>query len=326
MTKKTCYIAGDWGTSNLRLYLIDSASGQCLAQRSGLGVSQLERSQIPELLAELTVDWQRSQTVEVMILCGMVGSTIGWHDASYADCPLTLTNLADNLYAVADTNLPTYGTDLPTYIVPGIRCTSPTGAKDIMRGEETQLLGALQSKPELAKGRHLLCLPGTHSKWAVLQDGLVENFLTSLSGELFAILKAHSILTRDDENADTDETQFLAGVKRGAENPNTDLLHLLFDTRSRQISGELPPTKSASFLSGLIIGRDIQSAMHLFGSQNSSSQNSISIYFVANPALNHLYCLACSCLGIEGYALNGDQLSRMGIHALRPVLQNNRGA
>lgn len=309
MNKNACYIAGDWGTSNLRLHLIDSQSGACLSHCNGPGVSRVNQHEIPLLLHRLIAEWCQQHNIEALILCGMIGSTMGWRDAGYMDCPLTLSKLSDGLCKVPST-------EIPTYIVPGIRCTSPTGATDIMRGEETQLLGALQSQPHLTKGRHLLCLPGTHSKWAVLQDGLVESFLTSLSGELFAILKDHGILVRDAPNDSVDETAFLEGVERGANNPKCDLLHLLFDTRSRQINGDLAPKKAADFLSGLIIGRDIQSAVRLFNAQGDPHSN-LDITFVATPALNDLYGLASGYLGISSRKLDGSKLSRLGLHALR---------
>ncbi|MCV6604038.1 MAG: 2-dehydro-3-deoxygalactonokinase [Porticoccaceae bacterium] len=305
MNATTCYIAGDWGTSNLRLFLVDKSTGACLAKTQGPGVAQLDKVQIPALLNELTGKWQQQYSVSDMLLCGMVGSTIGWQDAGYADCPLALSDLADHLCDVD-------GATLPTRIVPGIRCHSPTGATDIMRGEETQLLGALQSQPELATGNQLLCLPGTHSKWVAINNGVVENFLTSLSGELFAILKNHSILARDAGSGTIDEATFLSGVQRSTSQSHCDLTHLLFETRSRQISGELPAALAGDFLSGLIIGRDIQNALKVF---KATLENPI--YFIANPSLNHLYDLACEQTGIACQTLDGDQLSLSGMQAVR---------
>ena len=227
-----------------------------------------KKQQIPELLEQLITPWRQEFNIEQIILCGMVGSSIGWLDSGYVDCPLQLSGLANSLCEVP-------GQRIPTTIIPGIRCHSHTGAVDIMRGEETQILGALQKQPQLCQGQHLLCLPGTHSKWVALQDGVVENFLTSLSGELFAILKTHSILARGANGSSTDETQFITGVKRNLAEPECDLLHLLFETRSRQISGQMPSSASADFLSGLIIGRDIQSALRLF---DHSPQRTDSLY------------------------------------------------
>ncbi|MDM3870056.1 2-dehydro-3-deoxygalactonokinase [Porticoccus sp. W117] len=300
-----CYIVGDWGTTNLRLFLLDSASKQCLDRRNGPGIANTNPDQIPKILAKLIKPWI-GQNIEQILLCGMVGSTIGWLDAGYINCPLPLATLKDHLFRV-----PTHG--IPTQIVPGIRCTSPTGTIDVMRGEETQLLGALQCQAHLNSGSHLLCLPGTHSKWVQISSGVVESFLTSLSGELYATLKRHSILVPNTENNLPDEAVFIQGIQRSIEQSSCDLLHLLFETRSRQITGEISAEQAADFLSGLIIGKDIQNAIKLFGSTHSQSQ----IHFIANKSLNHLYSLACEHCKIPCQTLDGDQLSLAGMQTLR---------
>ncbi|MGS2722664.1 2-dehydro-3-deoxygalactonokinase [Porticoccus sp. GXU_MW_L64] len=305
MNTTACYIVGDWGTTNLRLFLLDSVSGDCLAQVNGPGIGKTAQDRIPELLSKLVSPWL-DRNIEQILLCGMVGSTIGWLDAGYIDCPLPLITLKDHLCPVPDTKI-------PTRIVPGIRCQSPTGAMDIMRGEETQLLGALRSEPQLNQGSHLLCLPGTHSKWVLLKEGVAESFLTSLSGELFATLKSHSILAPGANDSSPDEEYFVQGVQRSIEQSSCDLIHLLFETRSRQIAGKLPAQQAADFLSGLIIGRDIQNALGLFADTDPQQP----IHFIANPALNRLYCLACEQISLSCQALNGDQLSLLGMQTLR---------
>src|SRR4051812_42565669 len=145
------YIAGDWGTSNLRLRLC-AADGSVLDSRDGPGAAD-SRGRFAEVFDGLTADWRA--TPLPALLCGMAGWTFGWVEAPYLPCPEDIDSVADALTrARAD-----------VHIAPGMRCANPLGAPDVMRGEETQLLGALELRPELAQGRHLVCMPGTHTKW-----------------------------------------------------------------------------------------------------------------------------------------------------------------
>ncbi|MEQ9022448.1 MAG: 2-dehydro-3-deoxygalactonokinase [Pseudomonadales bacterium] len=305
MNQANFYIAGDWGTSNLRLYLVDTISGQCAATKSGPGISQVNANEIPDLLARLCEPWLQQHNISYSIYCGMVGSTIGWADAGYLDCPLDLNSLANKLCSPPNANM-------RSQIIPGVRCNSPTGATDVMRGEETQILGAIQKSPELLFGKHLLCLPGTHNKWVALKDGVVESFITSVCGELFSSLTKHSVLTRGATTSEFDKQYFIDGVIRSSEQRRTDLIHLLFETRSRQLGGQLPQKASADFLSGLIIGRDLLGACDLY----SQVRLNTSVKIIADSSLSDLYALAGDQLDIPTDCLDGQELSRMGIHSL----------
>src|SRR5206468_2126300 len=136
-------------------------------------------------------------------------------------------------------------------ILPGLSCRGKTGAPDVMRGEETQILGALHLYPQLTKGRHLLCLPGTHTKWVAVSDGAVSQFQTALTGELFELLRRHSVLVRDSSEVDGQSPAFALGVDFARQNRKADLLGLLFSTRSRVVTGEMAAGDAASYLSGL---------------------------------------------------------------------------
>jgi 2-dehydro-3-deoxygalactonokinase len=157
-------------------------------------------------------------------------------------------------------------------IIPGARCVNPRGAPDVMRGEETQIIGALRLDARLARGRHVFALPGTHTKWALLNDGTLETFQTSFSGELFALLRDHSLLARlaaapPDSPATAASTKagFERGVARSRELRGTPLGHLLCEARSRQLMNEVSQPEALGFLSGLIIDQDIRGALDLFG-------------------------------------------------------------
>ncbi len=313
MQQDKVYIAGDWGTTNLRLSLVDSIDGHCIAKSAGPGIGAISSDAIADMLDGMTEAWVHDYGVKRAVLCGMVGSNIGWTDAGYVDCPLPLEQLQRQFVETSSTNL-------QVSIVPGIRCRNPIGAVDIMRGEETQLLGALSKNPNLYEGNQLVCMPGTHSKWVFMQDSVVENFTTSVSGELFSILAKHSVLARGAEPDYLSSQAFSNGVLRSAENMHVDLNHLLFETRSRQIAGQLVKEDAQSFLSGLIIGRDIMGARRMFADVCPASD---AITFISNPKLNGLYQHACDRLNITCETLDGDHLTRAGIHVLVRGGQND---
>src|SRR3569623_2587680 len=162
---KAAFIAGDWGTSRLRLFLCD-ARGHVLARGEGEGAS------VPDCagrFAAAVAAWDSAHGALPAVLGGMVGSTIGWKEVPSLTCPAQPS-------AIAGAALRFAHDDRAIAIVPGLKCIGPTGAADVMRGEETQILGALRLYPELAIGRHVLCLPGTHAKWVEVEDGAVMQF------------------------------------------------------------------------------------------------------------------------------------------------------
>ena len=180
------FIAGDWGTSRLRLYLCD-AGGNVLARGEGEGAS------VPDCasrFAAAVAPWDKAHGILPAILSGMVGSTIGWREVAYLKCPARPSAIA-----AAASRFDVDGRGVA--ILPGLTCRGKTGAPDVMRGEETQILGALRLHPNLARGRHIFCMPGTHAKWVSVTDGAVTQFQTALSGELFELLRRHSVLARE---------------------------------------------------------------------------------------------------------------------------------
>src|SRR5476649_2586079 len=153
---RAAFIAGDWGTSRLRLYLCDTA-GNVLARGEGEGASVADCA---GRFAASVASWDKAHGALPAVLSGMVGSTIGWREVPYLKCPAKPATIAD-----AALRFEADGRAIA--ILPGLSCVGKTGAPDVMRGEETQILGALRLHPHLAKGRHALCLPGTHTKWEI---------------------------------------------------------------------------------------------------------------------------------------------------------------
>jgi 2-dehydro-3-deoxygalactonokinase len=298
-------IFGDWGTSRLRLYLRQGKS--VLDRRDGPGVSALTQSPEQTFL-DLVGDWREARPSGA-ILAGMVGSRIGWVEAPYAPCPATVGDLRERVLKIeAD--------GLPVSIIPGLSCVNPLGGPDVMRGEETQILGALELDPALKTGRHLLVLPGTHSKWTVVEDGAITGFLTAPVGETFALLRQHSTLAAG-VAADVQGSAegFAKGLARIVEHGPALLPHLLFETRARQLLDALPAADAMGFLSGLLIGADAAAARQWFGPLGK-------VTLIGAPALNDFYGQAIASQGGQTTAVDGDSAVLAGLSTLSSSKSN----
>ncbi|GMU72773.1 MAG: 2-dehydro-3-deoxygalactonokinase [Betaproteobacteria bacterium PRO3] len=236
-------IALDWGTTRARAFRID-ATGRVLDTRSGdLGVQRLSGATFPQALAQLTGDWSDERAPR--LACGMIGSRQGWREAPYLPCPASLEALSRGLVEVEGAALA---------IVPGLSTRDGSGLPDVMRGEETQIFGAVP----IDAPRTLVVLPGSHSKWARVERGVVLDFTTYLTGELYDALVGHTILGRlaTPAREGTPGPAFLRGVERGLGSGQT--LHDIFGARTLALSGELEPDAIRDWLSGLLIGREVR--------------------------------------------------------------------
>jgi 2-dehydro-3-deoxygalactonokinase len=289
-------VALDWGTSSLRAYLLGE-SGRIVDRRAEpWGILQLPDRDFRTAFDRITADWSSAQGPLPAIASGMIGSAQGWIEAPYIDVPAGPEQLARRLAAVPGTQL---------YIVPGIaqRGSSP----DVMRGEETQIVGALAAEPSLADS--LVVLPGTHSKWVHLAGGRVREFTTYMTGELFAVLRAHSILGRlapaGVGDVGSDPGAFERGVL-AAQRSAGGLGPLLFAARASVLVGDLPAESSLEFLSGLLIGDELRAEL-------ASSQRPAAL--IGDPALCARYAAALELLGIDG-VLALDDAAPAGLWAI----------
>ncbi len=292
------YIAGDWGTSNLRLYLC-AGDGRVLERRSGPGVGALRAAGSPDwpgLFAGLVAGWDGTLPV---LLCGMVGADIGWQRVPYLPCPVSPGELGRRCMPVPGTRV---------RIVPGLSCTNPHDAFDVMRGEETQVAGALQLEPGLRSGRQLLCLPGTHAKWAWIEDGVLVRFVTAASGELFALVRQHSVLVRD-AGASPAGRGFEAALAQLARHPQAAFTQLAFECRSRQLSGEFDAAAAAGYLSGLLVGSEVRAVLAEGGRPQAP------VVLVGEPSLCDAYATALRGHSVASRALAGEDCVRAGLHA-----------
>jgi 2-dehydro-3-deoxygalactonokinase len=287
MTEKPAFIGGDWGTSRLRLFLCDGA-GAVLARKEGPGAAAGDCAAV---FAGLTLEWDSSLPA---ILCGMVGSTIGWREVPYLPCPVSLDGLARGALRFE-------AEGRPIALLPGLKCQNPLRNPDVMRGEETQLAGAMSGSPA---GRRLFCLPGTHAKWVEAQDGIVTRFQTALSGELFDLLARHSVLARGAAPVRLDDPAFAMGLAEARQSRHAGLLHSLFGTRSRQLAGEFSKEQALSYLSGLIIGEDVAGAAKLFDFD-------VPVTLICTPELAALYAVPLAEYDVT--ALDGEQAVCAGL-------------
>jgi 2-dehydro-3-deoxygalactonokinase len=308
---ESVFIAGDWGTTNLRLYLCefsDTAVPLVLDTYFGPGVSKVE-GDFEQVFFDLTSDWLTQYGPVPVILSGMVGSSIGWMIAPYLQCPVSSDQIVSG-------HIQFQARGLEFSLVCGLRTDNPLGAPDLMRGEELQLLGWMRSVNDKQTAR-VVVLPGTHNKWALVKGDKIETFVTALTGEIFALLESHSVLIADAEAAEFSAEIFMQGVNVAQELQAGQLLHALFTTRSRQVVGELSELDASSYLSGLLIATDIIGSVALMEGQNDVIA---SVDLIGDSILCQRYQMALESLGMTVNICNETQVAMAGYGAIYKTL------
>jgi 2-dehydro-3-deoxygalactonokinase len=248
----------DWGSSGLRVFLVGRA-GAVLDQRStAQGSSSMNgvADNYARALQDIAGDWISAWPALPLLACGMVGSQHGWREVPYVDGAAGAGALGAGAASVAMAD------GRRVWIVPGLRCTPPGAPPDVMRGEETQIAGALAARPDWV-ARSCIVMPGTHSKWAQMVAGEVRTFATYMTGELFAVLRGHTVLGRlmPDAPGETDWAAFDTGVEAGRGGAGQSLSHQLFAVRTLGLSGAIPCDGLGDYLSGLLIGHELQGGL-----------------------------------------------------------------
>jgi 2-dehydro-3-deoxygalactonokinase len=283
------YIAVDWGTTNRRAYLMAEDGAVLDTSGDERGVLALAAEDYPDELRAL-----RSRFGQLPILAaGMVGSTHGWKEAPYVAAPADLESLTFSIITVPGEN---------ARIVPGVSLRDG-GRADVMRGEEIQVLGAIAVGAAPASA--LFCQPGTHNKWIVTVDSRITDFATAMTGELFALVRDHGILSGMLDGEVRSGPAFSAGVARGL--GARDLAVALFEVRAAVLLGSLPPADAASFASGLLIGSDV-------GARSDLAQQEV--YLLATGSLADLYSGAVAAAGGRAVALDSRASFAAGIHQI----------
>ncbi|WP_448106780.1 2-dehydro-3-deoxygalactonokinase [Pseudomonas azerbaijanoccidentalis] len=312
-------IALDWGTTSLRAYKL-AEDGQVLEQRSlSSGIMQLPKA--PRIINgrectdgfelafdEACGDWLDAQPDLPVIACGMVGSAQGWREAAYRDTPANVANLGTSLQTVRSLR----GVDV--HIVPGV--IQRSRLPNVMRGEETQVLGVLQNLKGEAGADVLIGLPGSHSKWVEVADGCIVHFDTFMTGEVFAVLSEHSILGRTQQRGGSfDGEAFDRGVQVAlSADGEIGVLSTLFSARSLGLTGELSGAAQADYLSGLLIGHEL-SALANVQRRRRNSVHLPSIILIGNSQLCTRYSRALDACGFARVTL-AEQATERGLWQL----------
>jgi 2-dehydro-3-deoxygalactonokinase len=280
-------IGVDWGTSRLRAFRIGSAGQILERRRSNCGIGSLAAGDFDAALSEVVAGWPSGVPI---LMCGMVGSRQGWQEVAYRHCPAGARDLAASLSPIATC----VG---PAWIVGGLSTMQHEPAAqgrpartryDVMRGEETLVVGVASTVRDA-----LVIMPGTHSKWAVIQSGSIERFRTSMTGEMYELLRKHSILGRlmpDDQVGRHDEGAFREGVQLALDEPA--LLHSLFSVRTQALFSQKPHASLNAYLSGILIGSEI------LGEARQVSRHGSTIV-IAGPELGRLYHSALVATGFD---------------------------
>ncbi len=293
---KPALLALDWGTSSLRGALLDQ-DGMVTAERSfARGILTVAPGEFATVFEACFGDWTRAGS-PFCLITGMAGSQQGWMQAPYCRCPAGFDEVASQLCWVEAGRIA---------IVPGLSCIN-AGVPDVMRGEETQVLGAMQL---LGKQDGLFVLPGTHSKWVSVRAGRIEHFSTFMTGEFYALLRKHSILARSLPEADgeLDRPAFDEGVARALQ--GSSLLQTAFSVRTLSLFERMAATALPSYLSGLVIGEEIRT-------QTLASGEGVVV--IGSDALTERYAFALAQRGVA-VERAGSQATWRGLWALAQTI------
>ncbi|HTN63811.1 MAG TPA: 2-dehydro-3-deoxygalactonokinase [Devosia sp.] len=297
------WIAVDWGTSNLRAWGIDATGTTVFSRTSPNGMGKLTREQFPAALIDL-LDGAESVSGGALqvLICGMAGARQGWLEAPYLQAPTDLRGLLDG---AVHPEMP--DARFAPAILPGV-CQKIPGSDNVMRGEETQLLGLAALNPGFSG---VVCMPGTHSKWAQLSGTSIERFATAMTGELFEVLRTHSVL-RHSLNGDLDGAGraegFAVGVETGLDHPER-LLGQLFEVRASSLLSGRQPDWCAGYLSGLLIGSEIGA--------NRSWIGDVEVPLIGSDALCSLYGQALARIGVGSRVVDATEAVLAGLKAAR---------
>lgn len=287
---KADWIAVDWGTTNLRAYAM-GPDGIRAEATSEDGMGRLGHEGFEPALIRLIEPWLGPGVTSVLA-CGMVGSRQGWFEAPYRATPCTPMDVGQMV------RVPVRDPRITVQIVPGLKQMKPP---DVMRGEETQIAGALALDPAFDGA---MCLPGTHSKWVQISAGEVVSFQTYLTGEMFALLSSQSVLRHGMAATGWDEDAFDQGVANGMARPERLAAHL-FRLRAEGLIADLGPDAARAQLSGLLIGAELAAARpYWLGAR---------VALVGSTALTALYARALSAMGAPTQTLAAKDCTIAGL-------------
>jgi 2-dehydro-3-deoxygalactonokinase len=288
----TDWLAVDWGTSHLRVWGMGRDGNALFRKTSDAGMGSLTRDQFEPALLDLVGDSLNAGTTPA-IVCGMAGSRQGWVEAKYVATPCGPPGID------RATHVPTNDLRLSVHILPGVKQTGPA---DVMRGEETQIAGFLGLNP---KFDGVICLPGTHTKWAHISAGEIVSFRTFMTGELFALLSQHSVL-RHTVAGDGWNAEVFADAVSTAMSNSSELAARLFSIRAEGLLNDLHADEARARLSGLLVGAELAAARPYWLGQH--------VALIGDDALCKAYGDA---LGAQGLPVERTDAERMTLEGLK---------
>lgn len=293
MVNDMFYALVDWGTSSFRLWLVDQDGAVLGESKSDEGMTKAAEIGFAAVLERHLHHFGAPANLPVLI-SGMAGARQGWVEAPYLSVPARLDRLVENAVQVS-------GARRDIRIIPGV-AQIRSDAANVMRGEETQLAGVVETLPD-----GLVCMPGTHCKWVNIADGQVTGFTSFMTGELFAVLSQHSILKHavDPANSfDAGTAAFAQAVERSLAAPE-QALAMLFQIRASQLLGFEQHADGAAHLSGVLIGAEVGTALRIYGGGAAG--------LVASERLNRLYQPVMEQAGFSVQLFDGEKVVREGL-------------
>ncbi len=270
------FIIVDWGTTNFRAFLIDENNQTIDSLSSNDGMIRFEKNEFHPLLVKQLEPWLSKNKTLKILMSGMVGSLNGWLETKYLACNVNLDELSQNLVQI-----PNIKEEI--YIVPGVK-TLKNGLVDLMRGEEIQIFGTLQ---HLKVKDAVLILPGTHCKWAQVENENIVDFKTNMTGEVFSALSTNTILAKSIKSKEINNHSFQKGLELSSKKGG--IFNQIFQARAQ--AKNIGEDKVYSFLSGILIGHEVKEMSELFATKK--------VIIVGNSTLNSLYEKALSLYKID---------------------------
>lgn len=293
------FIAIDWGSTNLRAWRYER--GECVdSVQSEAGVTRLGARSPQQVFTELIARWPKPLPV---VMAGMVGSNAGWLQVPYLPCPTRLTLVAERLTAIKQIS------PVKAWIIPGI-CVERADNYNVMRGEETQLIGAYAEQPA-----PLYVMPGTHSKWVQMDSDTLMDFRTVMTGELHHLLLNHSLIGVGLSEQRPDPQAFERGVEIGLNEAH--IVRCLFEARAAHVLGKLPKSAVSDWLSGLLIGNEVAQMLRQYLLPAGAA-----LTVIGNPKLTVRYAQALNMAGICHRMMDGDRAFQSGIRSVVNELED----
>ncbi|MEQ6204552.1 2-dehydro-3-deoxygalactonokinase [Sulfitobacter sp. HNIBRBA2951] len=294
------WVAVDWGTSRLRAWVHDGDDVTALSSDAGMGT--LEPDAFEKALILLIEPYLSADKVTPVICCGMVGARQGWAEAAYAPVPAAPPDANGALRVASD------DPRIEVYILPGMSQAKPA---DVMRGEETQIAGLIAIRPDFDG---VLCLPGTHTKWAHISAGEIVSFATFMTGEMFALLSGQSVLRHSLGGDGWDDDAFTTAVTDAMARPER-IGSSLFSLRAASLLEDLPPATARARLSGTLIGVELAAARPYWLGRE--------VVLIGDQTVTSPYAAALSAQGVTAACAPADELTLHGLRRAHATLKES---